>query len=119
MPTILLVEDDDAVSEVIRQHLADVGHAVIGAPDTTVAHELLGTGQPIDLLLVDLVMPVGQPDGLAFARQAKAEHPDVPIIFLTADHGFVARAGQMPGSVIYKPVDLDVLTREVTAALNH
>jgi len=119
MPTILLVEDDNAVRDVIRQHLVDAGLTVIGAPDTTVADEVLGRGQPVDLMLVDLVMPAGQPDGLTFATQARSEHPDVPIIFLTAYYGFVARAGQMPGAVLYKPIDLDVLTREVTAALRH
>jgi CheY-like chemotaxis protein len=119
MPTILLVEDDEAVSEVIRQHLADIGHAVIGARDTADAQQAFSAQQPIDLLLVDLVMPVGQPDGLAFATQARAQRPGIPIIFLTAYYGFVVRAGPMPGAVLYKPVDLNVLTREINAALDH
>ena len=49
--------------------------------------------------------------------QAKAQAPDVPIIFMTGYYGFVAKAGAMPATVLYKPIDLNVLTREIKARL--
>lgn len=119
MPKILLVEDDPDVSKVIQQHLTETGHSVVAAGGTTDALTALGVQPAIDLMLVDLVMPEDQPDGLAFAKEAKAHSPDMPVIFLTAYYGFVARAGSLPGAVIYKPVDLDVLTREINAALGN
>jgi CheY-like chemotaxis protein len=117
MPTILLVEDDPAVSEVIEQHLSDAGFSVLAQRDTTSALERTAGKQQIDLLLVDLVMPTGQPDGLAFAEAVKARTPQLPIIFMTGYYGFVARSGPLPGRILYKPIDLDVLTREIELGL--
>jgi len=117
MPKILLVEDDPEVSEVVQEHLAETGHCVVAARGTADALAALSVQGPVDLMLVDLVMPEDQPDGLAFAVEAKTHAPDTPVIFLTAYYGFVARSGSLPGKVIYKPVDLDVLTREIEAAL--
>jgi CheY-like chemotaxis protein len=113
MPTILLVEDDPAVSQVIEQHLLDTGFGVIAEPGTAAALARLSRTQAVDLLLVDLVMPTDQPDGLAFATAARTLAPSLPVIFITGYYGFVVRSGDLPGPVIYKPVDLDVLTREI------
>ena len=117
MPTILLVEDDPAVSHVIEEHLLDAGFNVIAAPDTKVAMGEFRSRRKIDLLLVDLVMPGDEPDGLAFANHAKAKAPEVPVIFITGYYGFVAKSGRLPGTVLYKPIDLDVLTREISVQL--
>ena len=117
MATILLVEDDPAVSRVIETHLTDAGFSVIAAPGTSSALREMGSRQKIDLLLVDLVMPDDQPDGLAFATAAKQQAPTVPVIFITGYYGFVARSGSLPGAVLYKPVDLDVLTQEINVRL--
>lgn len=116
MPTILLVEDDAGVRHVIEEHLVDGGFTVIAAPDTNEAVSVVGA-KPVDLLLVDLIMPPDEPDGLAFATTVKAQLPDLPIIFITGYYGFVARSGEMPGTVLYKPIDLDMLTREINAQL--
>ncbi len=116
MPTILLVEDDPAVSQVIEEHLTDAGFDVITEPGTASALDHID-GKQIDLLLVDLVMPTDQPDGLAFATTARGRAPNVPVIFITGYYGFVARAGTLPGTVLYKPVDLDVLTHEISVHL--
>jgi len=117
MATILLVDDDEAVCEVIQEHLVETGHRVVAARGTTDALATLATQCGPDLMIIDLVMPEGQPDGLTFANEALARLPDVPIIFLTAYYGFVARSGPLPGAIMYKPVDLDVLTSEINEAL--
>ena len=113
MPTILLVEDDPAVSLVIEQHLADAGFNVIVEPGTGSALAHIESLEAVDLLLADLVMPVDQPNGLAFATMLRSRAPNLPMIFITGYYGFVARAGEIPGTVLYKPVDLDLLTREI------
>jgi DNA-binding NtrC family response regulator len=117
MPTILLVDDDAAVSQMLEEHLVQIGFDVIVAGGTTQAQREIESRRRVDLLLVDLVMPADEPDGLAFANQAKAQAPGVPIIFMTGYYGFVAKAGAMPATVLYKPIDLDVLTREINARL--
>ena len=117
MATILLVEDDPAVSQVIEQHLSDVGFDVLAQPDTMTALRCIGSEQKVDLLLVDLVMPTDQPDGLTFAEVVRAQAPQLPVIFITGYYGFVARSGKLPGRVLYKPIDLDVLTHEINNGL--
>src|SRR5579863_9942456 len=102
MATILVVDDDAAVGEVIEQHLIETGHRVVAARGTTDALEILTTQPRLDLMIVDLVMPEGQPNGLTFAKEALARMPGTPIIFLTAYYGFVARSGPLPGAVMYK-----------------
>jgi CheY-like chemotaxis protein len=118
MPRILLVEDDPAVSHVIEEHLVEAGFNVTAAPDTAAALGAISRKKRFDLLLVDLVMPGDEPDGLVFANQAKAQRPEVPIIFITGYYGFVARAGTLPGKILYKPIDLDLLTREINTQLS-
>lgn len=117
VPRILLVEDDPAVRQVLEDHLIEAGFEVAASPGTAAALEMAAKQDSFDLLLVDLVMPFDQPDGLAFATTAKARTPDVPVIFITGYYGFVARAGELPGTVLYKPVDLNMLTREIKAQL--
>jgi len=117
MPRILLVEDDPAVRQVLEDHLVEAGFEVVAAPGTAAALEMTGAEDPFDLLLVDLVMPTDQPNGLAFAATTRAQTPEVPVIFITGYYGFVARAGELPGTVLYKPVDLNILTREIKAQI--
>jgi CheY-like chemotaxis protein len=117
MPRILLVEDDPAVSHVIEEHLVEAGFCVTSAHDTDTAFNIIRRKQQFDLMLVDLVMPGDEPDGLEFATRAKAKAPEVPIIFITGYYGFVARSGELPGKVLYKPIDLDILTREINVQL--
>ena len=58
MATILVVDDDDAVGAVIQQHLTDSGHRVFVARGTRDALAALATRPSLDLMIVDLVMPV-------------------------------------------------------------
>ncbi len=63
-------------------------------------------------------MPTGHANGLAFAAAVQAEQPGIPVIFITGYYGFVARSGELPGAVPYKPIDLETLSREISARLS-
>ncbi|MFI5258275.1 MAG: response regulator transcription factor [Candidatus Limnocylindrales bacterium] len=77
---ILLVDDDPSLLVVLAEQLRDDGYEVATARDGQEALRRLEAGWP-DLILLDLMMP--RIDGLAFARQIKAE-ADLPIIVLSA-----------------------------------
>jgi two-component system phosphate regulon response regulator PhoB len=83
MPTILVVEDEPAIRELLRVNLMDAGYEVQEAPDAESAQDLLNAALP-DLLLLDWMLP-GQ-SGLAWARQLRANNRtrDIPIIMVTA-----------------------------------
>ena len=82
-PTVLVVEDEPAILELIKVNLVDAGYEVQGAADAETAQGLLKAALP-DLVLLDWMLP-GQ-SGLAFARQlrATARTRELPIIMVTA-----------------------------------
>jgi two-component system phosphate regulon response regulator PhoB len=82
-PTILVVEDEPAILELLNVNLVDAGYEVREAPDAESAQQLLKHQLP-DLVLLDWMLP-GQ-SGLAFARQLRgdARTRELPIIMVTA-----------------------------------
>ena len=81
--SILVVEDEPAIQELIAVNLEHAGHRVIRAPNAERALEQLGGALP-DLMLIDWMLP-GM-SGLALARSLRREARtrDIPIILLTA-----------------------------------
>jgi two-component system phosphate regulon response regulator PhoB len=82
-PTILVVEDEPAIMELLRVNLVDAGYDVAEAVDAEAAQRVLRQRLP-DLLLLDWMLP-GQ-SGLALARQLRGESrtKELPIIMVTA-----------------------------------
>lgn len=82
-PSILVVEDEPAIMELLKVNLVDAGYEVRGSSDAEAAQELLKEELP-DLLLLDWMLP-GQ-SGLAFAKQLRAHTrtKELPIIMVTA-----------------------------------
>jgi LmbE family N-acetylglucosaminyl deacetylase len=116
LPTVLLVEDDDLLAEVLKGLLAP--HAqVTWAASAEGALELLPTCD-WDLLISDIELP-GM-DGLALVRIARDRHPQISALMLSGhadfDHAVAAiRAGA--DDYLPKPVDRKALitkTNELT-----
>ncbi len=82
-PTILIVEDESAVREMIRFALQQQDLKVLEATETIAAEQMIAQAPP-DLILLDWMLP-GK-SGIEFARQLKSrpETADIPIIMLTA-----------------------------------
>ena len=82
-PTILVVEDEPAILELLRVNLVDAGYDVRAAVDAESARLSLMEMLP-DLVLLDWMLP-GQ-SGLAFAKQLRAEArtKELPVIMVTA-----------------------------------
>jgi two-component system, cell cycle sensor histidine kinase and response regulator CckA len=79
--TILLVEDEDMVRAVAERALVRHGYTVLTAAHGEEAMAILGTGTKIDLIVSDVVMPTM--DGPTLGRAARAEYPDLPILFMS------------------------------------
>jgi two-component system phosphate regulon response regulator PhoB len=81
--TILVVEDEPAIRELIAVNLSFAGHKVLRADDVGQADTLIRAELP-DLILLDWMLP-GM-SGLAFARRLRADNRTrlVPVIMLTA-----------------------------------
>ena len=79
--TILLVEDEPMVRAVAERALTRHGYTVITADNGEEALDVIGRGEPIDLLISDVVMP-GM-DGPAMVEQALKERPGLKILFMS------------------------------------
>jgi two-component system phosphate regulon response regulator PhoB len=82
-PTILVVEDEPAILELLKVNLVDAGYDVEAAPDAEVAKASLKGALP-DLVLLDWMLP-GQ-SGIALARELRADARtrELPIIMVSA-----------------------------------
>jgi two-component system nitrogen regulation response regulator GlnG len=115
--SILVVDDDAAVSWALQQALTGAGYTVVVAADANVAQRQMKR-QPFDLVITDIRMP-GM-DGLELLALLRASHPDLPVIVSTA-HGTMETAITAVGSGAFdylpKPLDLDRTLDVVRRAL--
>ena len=81
-PIVLFVEDELMLRHVIAKSLQDEGYDVWAAADAAEAMSILEQGCEPDLLFTDIRLP-GLMDGWQLAEAARAECPDIPIIYAT------------------------------------
>ena len=70
MPTVLVVEDEPAILELLKINLLDAGYEVLSALDAENAKSILHETLP-DLMLLDWMLP-GQ-SGLALAKELRGQ----------------------------------------------
>ena len=95
--TVLVVEDEVLVREMIIEELGDAGFAVLEAASGETALPLLGGPRPIDVLFIRLP---GAVDGWQIAQAARTARPEIAVIYAT---GYtVDRSAQLPGSIFMR-----------------
>lgn len=80
-PSLLLVEDEPYLAQVIKDGLEQRSYTVAHAPDGRKAYSLF-TNQHFDLCIVDVMLPYV--DGFTLVKQIRAYGSRVPVLFLTA-----------------------------------
>lgn len=80
--TVLVVDDEAAVRRLAHRILSEEGVRVFEAGDGQEALEVLRTTGPVDLILVDVVMP--HVDGAALVRHLRSTYPAQPILYMSA-----------------------------------
>jgi CheY-like chemotaxis protein len=82
MPTILLVEDNEAIQDMLTRRLGRSGYRVVSAGDGAQGFGLAHSESP-DLILMDVGLPVM--DGLELTRLLKSDQSTrhIPVIALT------------------------------------
>jgi DNA-binding response OmpR family regulator len=114
--SILVVEDEPSIAEVVGLYLQRAGYKVQTAADGKIAMSMLEKGIP-DLVVLDLMLP--EIDGLSLTRWLR-DRSDVPIIMLTARREEIDRiAGLEMGADDYvvKPFSPQELVSRVRAVL--
>jgi two-component system, cell cycle sensor histidine kinase and response regulator CckA len=119
--TVLLVEDEESVRELVRETLANKGYNVIeadnGETGLRVSAEYAGT---IDLLVTDVVMP-GM-SGRELAQRVTAARPQIKVLFLSGytEDAIIHEGVLEPGTAfLQKPFTLQLLSRKVREVLRN
>ncbi len=83
--TILCVDDDPSILELLDRIFAKYSYTILHAADSTAALQLVQDRSDIDLILLDIMLPGGL-DGVEICRRIRADQTRayVPIIMLTA-----------------------------------
>ena len=117
--TVLLVEDEESVRELVRETLKARGYTVIEASDgisgMRVAEEYPGK---IEILITDVVMP-GM-SGRELAKRITAARPDIKVLYLSGytEDAIIHEGALEPGTAfLQKPFTLQVLARKVREVL--
>jgi DNA-binding response OmpR family regulator len=84
MPTVLIVEDDDPMADLMRLILEDDGWTVHRAGNGKEAKELIGRLAPPDLVTLDIFLPDASGVDLILHVKATPGWERVPIVMVTA-----------------------------------
>ncbi|MDX1780199.1 MAG: PAS-domain containing protein [Thalassovita sp.] len=115
--TVLLVEDNALVRDVVRRQLEALGTQVIDAETAELALALLERSRHVDLVLSDISL-TGRLTGIDLRERAGSRYPDLPVILMTA-HGAadLATPDHRAGQVLQKPFVKQQLERSIALAL--
>ncbi len=116
--TVLVVEDDPAVRQLVVEVLHELGYGALEASDGLQALPLLQSTRAIDLLISDVGLP-GM-NGRQLAEVAREHRPDLRVLFVTgyAETAAVRADFLGPGmQMIAKPFDMDALATKIREML--
>ena len=115
--TVLLVEDDAEVGDLVEAMLNELGHKVLRADSCDAALESAAREPKIGLVLTDVIMPGGK-TGVDLARLLTARHPGLPVVLSSGFTGeALAEAETAPWPLLRKPYAVDELATAIAEAL--
>lgn len=110
---ILVVEDELALREILRDALSDEGHRVELAADGQEGLEKLQARPRPCVVLVDLLMPRLNGWQMTSRMRADAALARIPVVIISANPQYAPDAIAMDARWLTKPVDLDELSAMV------
>ena len=107
---ILIVDDNQAVCDILSQLCSFLGHEVLSAKTGAEGLDLVQREADVDMVFADYKMPVM--DGVAMVERIKAQNPNLPVVLITGSVGVTdsdlkrARFDAM----VHKPFELKSIT---------
>jgi len=113
--TVLVVEDEFLVRDMIAEELREAGFAVLEAGDGAAAASIINSPDRIDILFTDIRLP-GSLDGWEVARVARRARTALPVIYAT---GYtVDRMAEVPGAIfLHKPYEPSTIVETIRRLL--
>lgn len=112
--TVLVVEDNADIREILEITLSDAGFVVVGAETARQAMEQLEQLTRLDLVLADFNLP----DGKHLVPNLKKARPEIPVIVLSGGAYIASEALPQADAVLGKPVTGSALVKEVRRLLS-
>ncbi|MGA7416045.1 MAG: sigma-54 dependent transcriptional regulator [Bryobacteraceae bacterium] len=113
-PTILVVDDDAALAETLREFLAREGYDVEVGQTGAEALAIQAANPRISLALVDLIMPLM--DGLTLTDELRRRDPDIAVVIMTG-YGTIETAVEAikkgAEDYITKPFDYEAMRKKI------
>jgi CheY-like chemotaxis protein len=119
LPTILVIEDDDAIQAIVDEALTEAGYHAAIAPSGEEAVTLLqGNKDKYKGLVTDISLR-GRIDGWEVARHAREIHPEFPVVYISAASGADWPSKGVPNSILLqKPFAPAQLVTAISQLLN-
>ena len=113
--TILIVEDDAGVREVLKEVLEDEGFDTMAAADGTEAVDLLQkNSEPPCVILLDLMMPRMSGSEFRMVQKVDPQLQHLPVVLLSADGAMEEKAKALEtDGARRKPIDLEQLLQVI------
>jgi CheY-like chemotaxis protein len=113
--SVLIVDDEFGLAEMLREMLRDCGYEVALAINGRLALDILGE-RHVDLVITDMMMPVMDGAELAAAMRA-GPHRDTPIIMMTSLPSAVPAQHALFQAVLRKPFTPELLLNTIDTCL--
>jgi CheY-like chemotaxis protein len=113
--TILVVEDEDDVRNATCGILSALGYRVLEAPEAAAAKAIVESGEQIDLVFSDVIMP-GPVSSLQLGDVVRARLPEAQILYTSGyAEGVLAHEGKLDARVnlLHKPYHPDALSARI------
>jgi CheY-like chemotaxis protein len=120
--TILFVDDEPLLGELMSDALTDRGFVVYVAPSADDALECLESNAEIDVMITDIDLGAGM-DGAALAARARELRPSLPVVYASGRCRSINQIEAVPGSIFmpkpYSLSDVGSTLARVTANGHH
>ena len=116
MARILVIDDDEAIRDLLRKILEQDGHEIVEASDGNEGVDAYRQA-PADLVITDLFMP--EKDGLSLIEEIRRDYPKAQIISITAGLGDDCAMAKELGAArtFVKPISVVEIRRAVVELL--
>ncbi len=117
--SVLLIDDDPEIAEILRWHLAQQGREVRVAPCAEQAEAILAS-EPVSLIVLDLVLPDTDGRNLLMRLRERPSTANIPVIVLTVRDSALARSECFAlgaDEFFEKPFDPEAVATAVAAKL--
>jgi CheY-like chemotaxis protein len=117
--TVLVVDDEPSVRMLVAEVLEELGYSSIEASDGLSGLKVLRSDVRIDLLITDVGLPGGL-NGRQMADAARANRPDLKVLFITgyAENAAIGNGHLEPGMhVLTKPFAMDILAARIRSVI--